>query len=126
MLAEMSTDYRLGLSDCFTFIHGAVKAMTGVYLAPEMIGEYGSRRSAVNAMKRHGHVDVISFARAIAKRHDIEEIPPEISSVGDIVLARSVHLSHAFSIRWTTCLATKAPRVRGLATASDPITAWRV
>lgn len=73
--------FAYGEHDCALFAAGAVAAMTGVDLAAEYRGRYGSLKEGFN-LARGGHL-------ALLRQH-LEPIAPALAQVGDIALIGEV------------------------------------
>lgn len=73
-----------GEHDCALFAAGAVKAMTGVDMAADFRGRYGSRREAAQALRAAGYKTLHGAARHwLGKpKH------PALAHRGDIVMRR--------------------------------------
>ncbi len=72
-----------GENDCCLFAAHCVEIMTGI----DLVGDYRSYKTkaeALRMLKKYG--GVAGVAEAIAKKHEIPEIPPLIAQRGDVCL----------------------------------------
>jgi len=74
-------EFRPGVHDCALFGAGAVKAMTGVDLAADYIGRYGSVSEGMALLKAEG----INSLNDLVSRH-FPETPPLMARAGDLAL----------------------------------------
>lgn len=77
--------FRYGQSDCFSFVDGAVNAMTGGHLFPALPA-YRTRAAALTALTRLGHVDLMDAAKARAAELGWATIPETDAEPGDIAV----------------------------------------
>jgi hypothetical protein len=76
-----------GRFDCALWVCDAVLAMTGIDLAKEFRGKYGTGKMACMAIRQFCGGTLADLADKIAKSVDAPEILPAMASRGDVVLA---------------------------------------
>ena len=84
-MAEVwDTPFEWGVFDCFLFVGGAVKAMTGASFVDEVRGKYTDMDSALELCKIHGYQSPLDFlARNFERNESILS-----SSRGDIMVVK--------------------------------------
>ena len=81
--------FRYGRVDCGLFVAGAIAAMTGIDVAPELRG-YTDRRSALSAVKALcGESSIEAVAAWVAERAGLREGPVFSAQRGDPVLIKA-------------------------------------
>lgn len=73
--------YAFGRQDCWLFVAGAVKAMTGIDHAEPHRGRYKTARGALGVMKRAGAPNMADFAGLYLG----EPIHPVEAQIGDVM-----------------------------------------
>jgi hypothetical protein len=73
--------YDFGSQDCWLFVAGAVKAMTGTDPAKAHRGRYKTARGALGIVKRAGAANMAEFAGLFLEEHDA----PVFAQIGDVM-----------------------------------------
>ena len=73
--------YAFGSQDCWLFVAGAVKAMTGTDYAKPHRGRYKTARGALGIVKRARASNMAEFAALFLDEHDA----PVFAQIGDVM-----------------------------------------
>ncbi len=85
--ANAAMRFEYGAFDCALFACGAVEAMTGVDLAAEVRGHYGSRMGAMRFLRQFvGSLSLEAAAERIAAAAGLVEVPVPAAARGDVLL----------------------------------------
>jgi hypothetical protein len=112
-----------GVQDCALFAADAVKALTGVDVAPPALRQHRSARAALRSLQAHGGLHGIAQAALGTP------IAPALATVGDVLLVCTHHDDSAHAMlalcNGSTAL---APGPQGLVSVSlhSAVHAWRV
>ncbi|RDE08437.1 DUF6950 family protein [Pelagibacterium lacus] len=81
-VAELRAEpYAFGRHDCWLFVAGAIKAMTGIDHAEPHRGRYTTARGALGVMKRAGATNMADFAGLYLD----EPLHPVEAQIGDVM-----------------------------------------
>lgn len=119
-----------GTRDCFGFVRGAVKAMTGADLCGEYVGRYFDRAGFHRLLKADGHQGLIGAMRAKAAEFGWPEVAEDEADLGDIaVLPASPKCSpyrNSLAIVNATGFIARTTKGLALAPAGLALGIWRI
>ena len=81
-----NADFQYGVNDCGLWACGAVQAMTGEDMVPQLRG--GRYHSKTGAMRAIGG-DLVKFAEAIAGQYLLVKVPVKLAHRGDVVMVKT-------------------------------------
>jgi Domain of unknown function (DUF6950) len=123
MIDSERKSFDWGVTDCCIWACNVALKLTGTDLAADLRGKYTSAVEAASLMESYCGGGVEALAVAVAKKFDVQEIPPAFASRGDIVLVELPGLESgaAHQAEWeengsTCCLAVVCPDARYAAT----------
>jgi hypothetical protein len=117
--------FAYGTADCFCFVSGAVRAMTGTSLFPAFEGAYNNRFGMLRALRRQGYRSLRDAARDRAGTLNWSECEPVEATPGDIVLLPGSPLT-SLGVCWHDGALAQGRTAVVLVGAEHIIAAWKI